>query len=62
MADEKLAGEPIPWVTPVYLEKQGLEKFAVCKHCDQIRMNHAGEEEKCLFDASTFAVSRKLKK
>lgn len=62
MSDEKLAGEPRGWVTPVYMQKQGLEQFAVCKHCDLIRRDHVGEEEKCLFDASTFAVSRKLKK
>jgi len=62
MVDETLVGEPIPWVTPVYLEKLGLEQFAVCKHCNQIRRDHAGEEEKCLFDASTFVVLKSLLK
>jgi molybdenum cofactor biosynthesis enzyme MoaA len=64
MADVKQE-EPLSWLQPVYGEKptaKSLEQFAVCKHCNQIRMNHSGEEEKCLFDASTFAVHRKPKK
>ena len=45
------------WLRPVYEEKpESLEKYAICKHCNQIRMTHVGEEEKCLFDASTFVV------
>lgn len=57
--------EPLAWYQPVYGETptlRRLEEFAVCKHCNQIRMNHVGEEEKCLFDASTFVVLRKPKK
>ena len=47
------------WLVPVYGEKpkpRALEQFAVCRHCNQIRRDHAGEEEKCLFDSTTFAV------
>jgi molybdenum cofactor biosynthesis enzyme MoaA len=56
MADEKPV-EELSWLRPVYMEKPAsLEKYAVCKNCNQIRMHHSGEEEKCLFDASTFAV------
>lgn len=61
MADETPV-EPSSWFVPVYEKKEGLEQFAVCKHCNQIRREHAGEEEKCLFDSSTFAVLRKPKK
>jgi len=50
---------PLPWDIPVYLKKEGLEKFAVCKYCNEIRMHHSGEEEKCLFAASTFVVLKK---
>jgi molybdenum cofactor biosynthesis enzyme MoaA len=56
---ESSDGPSIPWVVPVYLEKEGLEQFAVCKHCNRIRREHAGEEEKCLFAASTFFVLKK---
>jgi hypothetical protein len=58
MADEPSV-EPLPWVVPVYEKKEGLEQFAVCKYCNQIRRDHAGEEEKCLFDASTFVAHKK---
>jgi hypothetical protein len=48
------------WLRPVYEEPaptpEGLKKYQMCKHCKEIRMHHVGEEEKCLFDSSTFAV------
>jgi molybdenum cofactor biosynthesis enzyme MoaA len=49
------------WLRPVYDKPVGakeLEAFAVCKHCDEIRANHAGEEQKCLFQSTTFEVKR----
>ena len=44
------------WVVPVYQEekKPNLYDYAICKYCNEIRMNH-DEELKCLFDSSTFA-------
>jgi hypothetical protein len=47
------------WPNPVYTEDRkpgSLEDFAICKHCNQIRMQHV--DNQCLFDATTFEVKR----
>jgi hypothetical protein len=47
------------WLRPVYEEKpESLEQYAVCRNCNMIRRDHA-EDEKCLFDASTFVARMK---
>ena len=47
------------WMVPVYAETptaKGLEDYAVCKHCNQIRLHHV--DGKCLFEATEFVVKR----
>lgn len=59
--DELLKDATNSWLRPVYDKPVGayeLEAFAVCKHCNEIRANHAGEEQKCLFQSTTFEVKR----
>lgn len=55
MTDEKDKDAALAsWPMPVYSDEppRNLEQFAVCKHCNDIRMNHI--DGKCLFDASLF--------
>ena len=59
MVDETL--DLNDWPNPVYGEqqKESIEQFAVCKYCNEIRLNHSGDEQKCLFDSTTFVVKKK---
>jgi hypothetical protein len=53
--DEKKKDEALAsWPTPVYSDAppRNLEQFAICKHCNTIRMDHIDDE--CLFDSTKF--------
>lgn len=55
MTDEKDKDAALAsWPSPVYSDTppRDLSQFAICKHCDAIRMNHVNDE--CLFDSTTF--------
>lgn len=59
MTDEERDAQLAQWATPVYRVDPPvnvLENYAVCKHCNDIRMNHI--DGKCLFDVTQFEVKR----
>lgn len=54
---EDLLEYGIPVYAPSYQQKQpgaAILDYVICEYCNAVRIDHIGEERKCLFAATTF--------